>query len=225
MSFYFEGRTSDSPYIDMVWRGRAGSNYAPICPAKSVWNLLFLKQDGRVQVSAEGPLTKATPKVQAEGVEWLVIEFTLGTFLPFLPVSGLVDGDELLPTATRSSFHLQGSAWHLPAWDNVETFVERLVRQGLLLRDPIVSAVLENEQPAFSERTVRRRFLRATGLTPATLGQIERAKHAAALLERDENILDVVELCGYADQSHMTRALKHFIGQTPARIARVNKPE
>jgi hypothetical protein len=64
MSFFFEGRSSDSPYVEAIWRGRAGSDYAPVCPAKRHWNLLFLSYNGKVKVSVEGPLTKATPKTQ-----------------------------------------------------------------------------------------------------------------------------------------------------------------
>ena len=69
MNSLFEERESDSPYIEAVWRGRAGSNYAPVCPASSRWHLLFLRQNGRVTVSVEGPLTRATPVTQAEGTE------------------------------------------------------------------------------------------------------------------------------------------------------------
>ncbi len=54
MSSLFEGRGSDSPYIEAVWRGRAGSDYAPVCPASGHWHLLFLRQNGRVKVSIEG---------------------------------------------------------------------------------------------------------------------------------------------------------------------------
>jgi hypothetical protein len=35
MGHLSEGRVSDSPYIEMIWRGRAGSEYAPTCPADS----------------------------------------------------------------------------------------------------------------------------------------------------------------------------------------------
>ena len=82
MSSLFEGRGSDSPYIEAVWRGRAGSDYAPVCPASGHWHLLFLRQNGRVKVSVEGPLTKATPVTQAEGTGWFGVTFPLGTFLP-----------------------------------------------------------------------------------------------------------------------------------------------
>ena len=114
MSVLFEGRVSDSPYVEMIWRGGAGSDYAPICPADSRWNMLLLRRNGRVQVSVEGPLTKATPKTHAEGTEWLVIKFQLGTFLPSLPVRNLRDGEAILPLVamTRSLKRFIG---HTPA--------------------------------------------------------------------------------------------------------------
>lgn len=69
--------------------------------------------------------------------------------------------------------------------------------------------------------TVRRRFLRATGLRPGTVRQIERARKAELLLKQGQSILDTVYEAGYFDQPHLTRSLKHFLGQTPAQIARM----
>ncbi len=220
MSSFFEGRASDSPYIEAVWRGRAGSDYAPVCPASGRWNLLFLRQNGRVNVSVEGPLTKATPVTQAEGTEWFGVTFPLGTFLPSVPVRNLLDEQAILPLAAKTSFRLAGSSFQFPDYDNAETFVDRLVRESLLVSDPVVKAVLQDHPPEVSLRTVRRRFLLATGLTYKAIAQIERAKQAAALLEQGVSLLDAAYQAGYADQSHMTRALKHFIGHTPAQIAR-----
>ena len=225
MSFFFEGRVSDSPYIEGIWRGRAGSEYAPICPADSRWNMLLLGQNGRVKVTVEGPLTKAKPKTHAEGTEWLVIKFKLGTFLPSLPVRNIMDGEAILPEAARKSFWLHGSVWPFPDYENVETFVDRLMRDEVLHYDPVVQAVLQDQPHELSLRTVRRRFLLATGLTPKAIQQIERAQQAAALLEQGASIIDAVYQAGYADQPHMTRSLKHFIGQTPAQIARMGKLE
>lgn len=222
MDSFFEGRLSDSPYVEAIWRGQAGSDYAPTCPAKRHWNLLFLKHNDRVKVSVEGPLTKPTPKTHAEGTEWLVIEFKLGTFMPVLPVENLVDGAVILPEAATKSFWLNGSAWQFPDYDNVETFVDWMVRQDLLLRDPVVEATLQDRPQDWSFRTIRRRFLRSTGLTPKAINQIERAQQAMTLLEQGVPILDTVYQAGYADQPHLTRALKRFIGQTPAQIARVS---
>ena len=224
MSFFFEGRESDSPYVEAVWRGRAGSNYAPICPASSRWHLLFLRQNGRVNVSVEGPLTKATPVTQAEGTEWFGVTFQPGTFLPSVSIRNLLNEQAMLPLAAKTSFELAGSTFQFPDYDNVETFVDRLVREDVLVSDPVVKVVLAGQLPEMSLRTVRRHFLLATGLTYKALSQIERAKQATALLEQGVSLLETAYQAGYADQSHMTRSLKHFIGYTPAQIAQIKKP-
>ncbi|GCE21492.1 helix-turn-helix domain-containing protein [Dictyobacter kobayashii] len=221
MHLLFEARESDSPYIEAVWRGLAGNDYAPVCPASGRWHLLFLKQNGKVNVSVEGPLTKATPVTQAEGTSWFGVTFRLGTFLSVVPVRNLLDERATLSLAATTSFELAGSSFQFPNYDNVETFVERLVREDLLVSDEIVKAVLAGYLPEMSLRTVRRRFLFATGLTYKAISQIERAKQAVDLLERGISLLDAAYQAGYADQSHMTRSLKHFIGYTPAHIARI----
>jgi len=217
---FFEGRGSDSPSIEAVWHGRAGSNYAPICPASSHWHLLFIRQNGRVNAIVQGPLTRATPVTQDEGTEWFGITFPLGTFLSSVPARFLLDEQATLSRAAKTSFELAGSSFPFPNYENVETFVERLVREDLLVSDETVKAVLAGQPSAMSLRTMRRRFSFATGLTQKVISQIERVQQAQALLERGVSPLEVAYQAGYADQSHMTRAFKHFIGYTPAQIAR-----
>ena len=216
------GRLSDSPYIHMIWRGRVLNDYSPVCPADVRWNLLFATRNGKLEVSVEGATTNFVPKNQFEGHEFLVIKFRLGTFLAFLPAGSLLNGDAKLPDGAGKSFWLNDAVWQYPDFDNAETFVERLVRNNVLVHDPVVGAALQDHALAWSSRTVRR-FLRATGLTPKLVQQIERAQHASALLEQGVSILNVVHLAGYADQPHLTRSLRRFIGTTPAQIARVSE--
>ncbi len=226
MSTIYESRLSDSPHIEIIWRGRVEQDYSPVCPADVHWNLLFIRHRGQVRVSAEGATTQFVPKNQFEGAEFLVIKFKLGVFLPFLPAENLLNGDAILPEAgSQRSFWLQGSAWQLPDFENAETFVQRLARSGLLVTEPVVQATLADHTPDISSRTVRRRFLRATGLTPKTIQQIERAQQAAALLQQGLPILDAVYTAGYADQPHLTRSLRRFYGYTPAEIIRASQPE
>jgi len=76
-----------------------------------------------------------------------------------------------------------------------------------------------------SSRTVRHRFLRATGLSQSHVHQIERAERAAALLQQSVTILDTVYEVGYFDQPHLTRSLKRWIGYTPVQLIRMSTPE
>ena len=112
----------------------------------------------------------------------------------------------------------------LPDHENAETFVDRLVRNGVLVRDPLVDTVLRGRSQSLSPRAVRHRFLRATGLSQSSIRQIERAQQAAILLQQGIPISDTVHEVGYFDQPHLSRSLKKWIGHTPAQILRSSAP-
>lgn len=225
MSAVFEGRTSDSPYIHMIWRGHVDQDYQPVCPADPHWNLLFTQRGKNINVKVEGATNQTIQKNNFEGSEFLVIRFKLGIYMPVIPVHNLLNSNTDLPDASSNSFWLNGASWQLPSFDNVETFVERLVREDVLVVEPIVNAAMQEQEHDVSFRTVRRRFLHATGLTPKVVQQINRAHQASNLLQKGVSILDTVYQLGYADQPHMTRSLRRYIGTTPAQIARVGAVE
>jgi hypothetical protein len=225
MTVFMEGRPSDSPYIKGIWHGHTEGVYTPVCPAAAEWNLFLQRKNGRVRVLFEGPLTRAKSKLETDDTEFCVIRFKAGTFLPFLPIRKFLDADAILPGASRDSFWMHGAAWEFPRYEDAESFVSRLVREGTLLHDPVVSAVLRDQPNDLSLRTIRRRFLNATGLTQSSIRQIGQAQGAAELLSQGMSIPDVVDVAGYADQPHLTRSLKLFIGQTPAQIARDPLPK
>jgi methylphosphotriester-DNA--protein-cysteine methyltransferase len=89
----------------------------------------------------------------------------------------------------------------------------------------VVGASLQGQLKDLSLSTIQRRFLRATGVRQSTARQIERARHATLLLQQGVSILDATLEAGYFDQAHLTRSLKHFIGQTPAQILHKSRPE
>jgi hypothetical protein len=174
----------------------------------------------RTFITFRGPETRPTLMHFPADAEWFGIDLRLGTFLPHFPPRSLIDQrDATLPAATRHSFWLHGSAWSLPTFDNADVFVLRLEREGLLVRDRLVEAVQAGRAHEVSVRAIQYRFRHATGLTRSLVRQIERARTAASLLRAGAPILDVVEQAGYFDQPHLTRALRRFLGQTPAQIA------
>lgn len=211
----------------MVWHSQSGDNAGAMFTSKAVTNveMVFMRQAGQTLVGLRGPETRATPAPIPENADFVGIIFKLGTYLPHLPTSMLTDAPIALPNATGQSFWLHGSSWEFPDFENADTFVQRLVREDMLIRDTVVEAALQDQAPNLSVRQLRRRFLTATGLTLGTIRQIERARQARALLEQGRPILDVIYEAGYYDQPHLTRSLKLFMGQTPAQIARFKRPE
>ncbi len=226
MTIVYEERLSDSPYVETITHGWTASDGSTIRPAEIHWHMVFVRVNGSFRPLVVGPLTTAGVASWGEGAEILWVKFKLGTFMPHLPFRILLDKETILPEAgRRNSFWLNSSAWQLPDYENVETFVDRLVREDVLVSDRVVKAALQDQLPAIPARTVRHRFLRATGLTQSHIHQFERAKRAAALLEQGVSILDTVYEAGYFDQPHLTRALKQFVGYTPAQFVQLSKPE
>src|SRR5262249_30130122 len=127
--------------------------------------------------------------------------------------------------ATNKTFWLAGSAWQYPDYDNADTFVGRLVREGLLVRDRVIGTTLQGQLNDLSLRSVQRRFLQATGVTHRTTRQIDRARYATLLLQQGKSIVDTILEAGYYDQPHLSRELRYFIGKTPTQIIENNHPE
>jgi hypothetical protein len=226
MLFSFEERLSDSPFVERIWRAQSERTGDFLSVAASQWEMVVSKYQNETTMTMRGPETKATSmNVTLIGGEFFGIIFKFGVFMPHLPASHLVDEGLDLPDASSKSFWLNGSAWQFPNYENADTFADRLVRENLLDCDPIIEPVLRGEPQELSPRSVQRRFLGATGLTQSSIRQIQRARYATILLQQGISILDTVEQAGYADQAHLTRALKYFIGKTPVQIINKSEPE
>jgi len=219
MDLICEERPSDSPFVETIWRSHSEYAGSFISMAESQQSLVLTRYRGRRFLTLRGPSAKAVPAYNPPDAEFFGIQFKPGVFLPHLPASMVAERHDLsLPEASGDSFWLNSSVWEYPDFENADTFVDWLVRDGLLVRDPIVEAVLLGQRVETSIRTVRRRFLRAAGLPHGSLYQIDRARHATALLKGGMSILDTVLEAGYFDQPHLTRSLKQYVGLTPAQI-------
>ncbi|GAA3072961.1 helix-turn-helix domain-containing protein [Pseudonocardia yunnanensis] len=225
MALESEDRSSDSPYVARVWRGRSSGVERMTSVATSNWELVVWQQHGRVHVGVRGPETAASVAEVPDESESFGITFSHGTSMPHLPAARLVDAHLDSPHVTATAFVCRGDEWALPDFENAEQFVTRLVREGVLVRDPLVDDVVAGEQPRIGARTVQRRIAAATGLTQGAIRQIERARQAAILLGEGATPLDVVHRLGYYDQPHLSRSLTRFIGRTATQLQRQNAAE
>jgi AraC-like DNA-binding protein len=223
--FHFEEKASDSSLVEVVWRNHSESGGSFTSVALSHWQMVISRIEGRFRLTIRGPETKASPAYCPPNAEHFGIQMKHGVIMPHLPVSQIKDGLLDLPEAGSGSFWLQGSVWQYPTYENADTFIDRLARAGLLMYEPVVNSALRAATSGLSLRSVQRKFLRATGLTRGTLTQIDRAQQATLLLQQGALILDTVYLAGYADQPHLTRSLKYFVGLTPAQLLQKRETE
>jgi len=205
----------------MVWHTHSERAGTFTSVAASNWEMVITTLGAKTTITARGPETKASEADFPADAEYFGITFKLGTFMPHLPLKTLRDRQDVtLPEASSNSFWLYGSLWELPTFENADVFIDRLIRGGILVGDPVVEAAIQGHTPGMSIRSLQYRFLRATGLTHKTIEQIERARSAVSLLEQGMPILDTALELGYFDQAHLTNSLKRFVGRTPAQIAR-----
>jgi AraC-like DNA-binding protein len=226
MELVFDERSANSSFVEMVWHTHSERAGTFTSVAVSNWEVVITTLDGKTMITARGPETRASEADFPADAEFFGIIFKLGTFMPHLSLRTLLDRqDATLPKASSNSFWLHGSAWEFPTFENADVFVGRLIRQGLIVRDPVIEAAIQGHAPDMSRRSLQYRFLRATGLTRKTIQQIERARNAVSLLEQGTPISDTAFELGYFDQAHLTNSLKRFVGKTPAQIARKSTRE
>ncbi|MGI5128895.1 helix-turn-helix domain-containing protein [Pseudonocardia sp. CA-107938] len=204
-----------------IWAGSCDSPTEFSSIASATPGIGFARIGGTTTVHLRGPLTAARTLSCPADSEYFGVDFRIGAHLTTFPRAGLVNSEIVLPTLPDGRILLDGHAWELPTPQNVDVFVDRLARCGLLVVDPLVEDLGHGEVPrGMPERTAQGRFLRAVGISRRTLAVIERARTAARRLRAGASIADVVDAGGFHDQPHLTRTLRRMIGHTPAQLDR-----
>lgn len=213
-------RKSDSPFVQHVARVQYHAATVDITKPDGCWDFVVLRRQGKVTVLQTGLITRPVALKFAAGDEYLCVSLRPGVFMPGLPGWQMLDKGVERPIASKAEYWLGNDRFEIPNFENVEGMVERLAREGRLAQDEIVDGLVQERPKAATLRTVQRRFLNATGMTWKHLEMIFRAGQAVEMLRSGTPTLDVAARLGYADQAHLIRSLRRFMGQTPREITR-----
>ena len=219
MGLTFETIDGEIPFVRRVWSARFDAPIRFSSVAKSSSMIVVGRSGDSVSVHVRGPETKAASVVCPEGWEFFGVDLRPGAYMPMFPPPGLRDLDERLPVVSARRLVLDNREWEIPTEHNVDAFIARLMRSGLLVFDPLVDDIRNDERPrSLSKRTAQLRFRRAMGISHRKLVSIERAQHAARLLAAGGSISDAVIAGGYYDQPQLTRAIGWATGHTPSEL-------
>lgn len=186
--------------------------------ASETWGLVFWQADGPPQAAIVGPESRTSAAPVPPEASFVGIQFAVGTSLRIADTASLVDNGVVLPDVGPRSFWLDGRRWQRPEADDAELLVDHLVRDGALVRDPVVTGVLRGDRSSVSPRTVERRFRAAAGLTRGAVAQIERVRTAAGMLTGGTPVDDVVQQLGYYDEPHLARMLRRYVGRSARQL-------
>jgi methylphosphotriester-DNA--protein-cysteine methyltransferase len=123
-----------------------------------------------------------------------------------------------LPADSNGQFEFEGTMLQFPDFNNVEQLIEQMYDLGYLSGKVLHSQELP--QQSMSSKSYSRFVKRSTGLSPYKLHQLQRMAEALRLLRQGMPAATVASQLGFADQAHLTRAAKQFLGHTPKELLR-----
>jgi hypothetical protein len=208
-----------SPVIESVTHTTFGEDGSTLFQPDGCWDFAILKTVQGTTVLRTGLTTAAVSHPVTAGDEILAIGFKASAYMDIMPGERMLDQGVVLEAIGRDRFRIGSDVLEIPTFETVDGFVQKLLRRGIVEDNLLVASVVSGHPMAMSERTLQRHFLKTTGLTYKTFTQIERARRAVALLQQGRSAADVAFALGYADQPHMIRSVKGFMGQTPGQIA------
>lgn len=213
----WEGSTS--PIVRSITRTVYVGSGVHLMVPDGCWDIAIIRNSSGTLVLRTGQTTRPVPFTYRDGDEVLAISFRASTFMPLMPGERMRDEGVVLDSIGKDRFWLGTDVVEIPTFENVDGFVERLLRNEIVQENGLVASVVSGNPAAATTRTMQRHFLKTTGLTPKAYSQIDRAQKAVGLLRVGQSAADVAFALGFADQPHLIRSLQAITGRTPRQIA------
>ena len=208
-------RTVMPSEVDGSWSAGPTNAYV-----KGAIDRLLNGYDWRAQEAAINQLPQFTTEIDGQTIHFIHVKSAEKNAKPLMPGEVMRDEGVVLEKFGKSDFWIGTDVREIPTIENVDVFVERLVRDGIVANNELVASVVEGQPMAMTERTMQRHFLKTTGLTYKHFTLVQRAQQAVALLRMGRSAVDVAFALGFSDQAHMINSLRAIMGQTPGEIAR-----
>lgn len=211
-------RTPELESIASVWTGRAAVVMQRIVPANPYISIILVKSDASAEVIIRGPETKPRSEILLPGYTWIGIRLRPGVQLKNFPTQQLTDKFRTLPTDSNGQFELEGALLQFPNFNNAEQLIKQMHDLSYISGKALNSQ--GSPQQGMSPKSYSRFIKRSTGLPPYKLRQLQRISEALRLLRQGMPAATIASELGFADQAHLTRAAKQFLGHTPKELIR-----
>jgi hypothetical protein len=211
-------RTSELESIASVWTGNASEITPRTVLADPCISIILVKSKTSAKVIIRGPETKPRSEILLPGYTWIGIRFQPGVQLKNFPTQQLTDSFRALPADSKGRFQFEGTLLQFPDFNNAEQLIEQMYDLGYMSGKVLHSQ--EFPKQGMSSKSYSRFIKRSTGLSPYKLHQLQRMAEAFSLLRQGMPAAIVASELGFADQAHLARAVKQFLGHTPKELLR-----
>jgi hypothetical protein len=211
-------RTSDLESIASVWSCNASEITPRTVLADPGVSIILVKSKDSAKIVLRGPETKPRNEHYMPGYIWTGIRLRPGMHLKNFPAQQYLDCSRSLSSDRHGRFQFEGTWLQFPDFNNAERLVKQMYDLGY-----ISGKVLNNQEfprQGMSSKSYSRFIKRNTGLSPYKLHQLQRITAAFHLLRLGMPAAAVASELGFADQAHLHRAAKQFLGHTPKELLR-----
>lgn len=215
---FWRERTPELESITSVWAIRAAVMMQCIVPADPCVSIILVQSDASAEVIIRGPETAPRSEILLPGYTWIGIRLHPGVQLKSFPTQQLTDSFRILPADSNGQFQFEGTLLQFPSFSNAQELIKQMHDLGYISGKALNSQ--ESPQKVMSSKSYSRFVKRSTGLAPYKLYQLQRMSEALRLLRQGTPAVTVASELGFADQAHLTRAAKQFLGYTPKELVR-----
>jgi Helix-turn-helix domain len=211
-------RASELDFIVSVWAGSASEITPRTVLADPCISIILVKSSDSAEVIIRGPETKPRGDIFLPGYTWTGIRLRPGVQLKNFPAQQFANSFRTLPADGNGRFRFEGTLLQFPDFDNAEQLIKQMRRLGYISSKGLGGQ--EFPKQGMSPKSYSRFIKRNTGLSPYKLHQLQRMAEALRLLQQGMPAATVASELGFADQAHLHRATKQFLGHTPKELLR-----
>lgn len=173
------------------------------------WGFVFSKLEDAYRVQIVGPRTLPAKAHFRSGEYFWGIVANADSNLIGYSKKDLLNTVVEIDVVHGKSFSLGSNSLEIPTYNELDVFVDMLIRQRILYSTPITAA---------SQRDQQRKAKHFTGLTPKQIEQADRVEQAIAIINDPHTLSWIATETGFADQAHMNRDFRRLVGYSPAEI-------
>lgn len=211
-------RAGSSALVRTVWSAAVEEPGRYPVAGSEYWGLSFIRRaDETTAAELDGPCLTLRVVEGVVGESYWGVELAPHVVVPGAGKQAVLGATVPLPVRD-GEVQLAGRWWPVPDVDDVERWVLDVAADGGLVADEDIAEALAGDRTGASARTWQRRYRRTVGLTSSQVAQLRRAQHAFVLLQGGASPAEAAAVAGFADQPHLTRALRMIRGLTPAAI-------
>lgn len=211
-------RPSASELVASVWTCKPTEITPRTVLADPCTSIILVRSNERTKIVLRGPETKPRNEHYMPGTTWIGIRLYPGVKLKNFPAQKYLDCSRPIRANDNGRFLFGGTWFNFPEFNSAEKLIEQMRDLGYVSGNAIdVQGVSVEEM---STKAYSRYIKQNTGLSPYKLHQLQRMTKVFKLIQDGVPLSIIASDEGFADQAHLHRAVRQYLGHTPKELLR-----